>query len=422
MGYYIHTMHALTFLTKSEVRKISLKYGTPVFVYDKKTLQRQAAEFLAFPNAYGLIVRYAMKANPLPAILKIFDKSGLYIDASSGYEVERAIKSGIQPKKIMLTTQEVPDNLNELVEHGIYFNACSLYQLERFGELFSGGELSIRINPGLGSGGTHRTNVGGPAASFGIWYEYIEDIFRIAKKYKLHIKKIHTHIGSGSDPEIWQKVASMSLHYVELFPEVETLNLGGGFKVDRMNDSKTVNLQKVGGVVKHSFEEFYKKTGRKIHLEVEPGTFLIAKGGSLITKVRDIVSTGKSGFNFLKVDAGMHTILRPSLYGAQHPLVIVGTKETSSYKDYVVVGNCCESGDILTPKDGEPEEIGVRRLQEASTRDLLVIEWVGAYCSAMNVKNYNSFPSPTEVMLETDGTVSVIKNRQSLEQMTENEV
>ena len=101
---------------------------------------------------------------------------------------------------------------------GVKFNACSLHQLEVYGKAMPNTELGVRINPGLGSGGTNRTNVGGPASSFGIWHEYIPQIFEIAKKYGLKIIRIHTHIGSGSDPKVWQKVASMSLGTVEKFP------------------------------------------------------------------------------------------------------------------------------------------------------------------------------------------------------------
>lgn len=90
---------------------------------------------------------------------------------------------------------------------GVEFNATSLHQLETYGKLFPHTHTSIRVNPGMGSGGTNRTNVGGPASSFGIWHEYLEEAKIIAKKYHLTITKLHTHIGSGSDPEVWKKVA-----------------------------------------------------------------------------------------------------------------------------------------------------------------------------------------------------------------------
>jgi len=413
-------MEKLKFLTKEKAKEIVGKYGTPVFVYDQKTLEEQAQKVLNFPNAYGLTVRYAMKANPLKGILSVFDNLGIHIDASSENEAYRAMMVGIPAENIMLTSQELPKRIKDVIDRGVYFNACSLNQLEEFGKAFPGRELSIRINPGLGSGGVNRTNVGGPSASFGIWHEQVDEVFNLVEKYALHVKKIHTHIGSGSDPEVWEKVASMSLKYVEMFKEVETLNLGGGFKVARMENEESINLENVGQNIKKTFEDFYNKTQRKIHLEIEPGTFLMANSGSLISTIKDIVSTGEGGFEFLKLDTGMDSILRPSLYGAQHPLITLSAGTQS--KDYVVVGHCCESGDILTPKSGDPEELDTRKLPQVSKGDLMVIEGVGAYCSSMNAKNYNSFLSPNEVLIDSDGMLSLIKKKQTLEQVMENEI
>ena len=90
---------------------------------------------------------------------------------------------------------------------GVEFNATSLHQLETYGKIYPGTNTSIRVNPGMGSGGTNRTNVGGPGSSFGIWHEHLEEVKEIAIKYDLTITKLHTHIGSGSDPEVWKRVA-----------------------------------------------------------------------------------------------------------------------------------------------------------------------------------------------------------------------
>ncbi|HNN82345.1 MAG TPA: diaminopimelate decarboxylase, partial [Leptospiraceae bacterium] len=163
----------LKFLTEEETRSIAKEFGTPVFVYSQKEIESRCDIALAFPNEYGLTVRYAMKANPNNAILKIMKKKGIHIDASSGFEVERALLAGFKPSEIMLTSQELPSNLKEIVERGTMFNACSLHQLESFGKLFPNQEVSVRINPGLGSGATQKTDVGGTTSAFGIWHEYI---------------------------------------------------------------------------------------------------------------------------------------------------------------------------------------------------------------------------------------------------------
>ncbi len=405
----------LNFLYKKEVKAIAEDYGTPVFVYNEAKLLKQAKAALSFKAPFGLTVRYAMKANPNSHIVKFLYKQGIQIDASSGYEAERAILAGVLPGHILITSQEIPNNLKELVEKGVLFNACSLHQLESYGKLFPGSLVGVRINPGLGSGHSNRTNVGGPSSSFGVWHEYIDKVNEIADKYKLTINRLHTHIGSGSDPDVWTKVATMSLEQVKKFPDVVTLDLGGGFKVARMQDEIGTNLKTIAPVIYKALKSFYKETGRKIELEIEPGTYLVANTGSLVTKVHDIVDTGDEGYTFLKVDSGMTEIMRTTLYGAQHPLVIVG--ESKGNKKYVVVGHCCESGDILTPYPGDPEAIAERLLQKAEIGDLLVVEGAGAYCAYMSAQNYNSFPLRPEVTKTLDGKFVEICKRETLQEM-----
>lgn len=412
----MNQIETLAFLTPGEVTSVAQKHGTPVFVYDEATLRRQADAALAFPAPFGLTVRYAMKANPNSHVLGVFNDKNVQIDASSGFEAERAIRAGVAPENILITSQELPKNLKELVGLGVEFNACSLHQLQEYGKQFPGTDVSIRINPGLGSGHSNRTNVGGPSSSFGIWHEYIDEVLAVAERHSLTIKRLHTHIGSGSDPDVWTKVAQMSLEQVTLLPDVEILDLGGGFKVARMQDEIATDLQVVGPVIAEALERFYKDTGRKLKLEIEPGTFLVANAGSLVTTVHDIVDTGESGYTFLKVDTGMTEIMRPSLYGAQHPLIVVNDRP-KEHKKYVVVGHCCESGDLLTPYPGDPEAIADRLLQTAAIGDLMVIEGAGAYCAYMSAQNYNSFPLRPEVMKRLDGSFVEICRRETLDEM-----
>lgn len=403
-------------------KKIAAKFETPCYVYDEASLVKQAKVALAFPNAFGLTVRYAMKAASNAAILKLFDKLGLHIDASSAFEVERAIRAGIDPTHISLSSQQLPKNLKEIVKSGVLYNACSLHQLEAFGKIARGGEVGVRINPGLGSGGTQRTNVGGPASSFGIWHEYIPQIKAVAEKYRLKIVRIHTHIGSGSDPLVWQKVAKMSIATVEQFEDVHTLDMGGGFKVARVAGEKSTDLQKIGKPVAKEIRDFAKRTGRKIRFEIEPGTFLLANCAAVIATVQDMCDTGKDGYKFLKLDSGMTDVLRPSIYGAQHPISIVQNRPSKKTEKYIVVGHCCESGDILTPAPADPEALAPRLMQKAEIGDICIIGGAGAYCSSMSPSNYNSYPASPEVMLLKNGKLRLIRRRQTPEQITENEL
>ena len=158
------------------------------------------------------------------------------------------------------------------------------------------------------------------------------------------------------------------------------------------------------------------------------------------------MDTGSNGHHFVKLNTGMDAITRPSLYGARHPIIVVPSVRIlyrttaasiliSSIQDeerrkipfaerpvqeYIVVGHCCETGDMLTQSLGGAFE--KRTLHKAEIGDVVVIEGAGAYCSAMCTKNYNSFPELEELLLKSDGEFVVIRKRQTLEQMIQNEV
>lgn len=416
-------MELIPFLTADLVRRIQNEHGTPVYVYDQETLETQADRVLAFPNAYGLIARYAMKACPSAAVLKVLTGRGLHVDASSGYEAERAMRMGVPADHIQITAQQVPDNLGELLDLGVRFNACSLAQIEAAGAARPGTEISLRINPGLGSGHSNRTNVGGPAASFGIWHEYLDVALGIAKQHQLKVSRMHTHIGSGSDPEVWERVALMSLEICSRIDGATSLSLGGGYKVGRMKGEVSTDLQKIGLHIVEAFRAHAQKHGQELELEVEPGTFLVANACALVSTAIDVVDTGEDGYRFVKIDSGMTELLRPSLYGAQHPIETVPAVDGERpHVEYIVAGHCCESGDVLTPAPDDPEGLQPRMLTETRPGDAVVIGGAGAYCSGMSAKNYNSFPEAAEVMLMKDGSVELIRRRQTLDQLLQNEV
>merc|ERR1712003_467764 len=144
-----------------------------------------------------------------------------------------------------------------------------------------------------------------------------------------------------------------------------------------MGDEKTTDLGEIGAPVTEAFKEFASEHGRKLHLEIEPGTYLVANAGALVTKIQDKVTT--SDHTFLKMDAGMTDVLRPSLYGAIHPITNLpgsGNSEDvgTSTESVVVVGHCCESGDLMTPKPGEPEALGERELRKSEIGDFLIMD------------------------------------------------
>jgi len=414
------TQHRLPFGSDATIQDLCTKYGTPLFIHDENSYRRQGRQALDAPNAYGLTVRYAMKANPHGMVLRIFDRLGIEFDASSSHEVKRALAAGIAPQKIQLTSQKMLDRqeLKEIVEMGVIYNGTSLEQLRLFADLYPGhvGPLSVRINPGLGSGHNKRTNTAGQGASFGIWHEYLPEVLAMAHRHRLTISRLHTHVGSGSDWRIWQKAAQLTLDLARHFPDVERINLGGGFKIERMNPERSIDLQKAFRPVKRAFEGFAQSTCRRLGLEIEPGTYLAANPCILVARIDDIVDTGAGGYRFLKIDASMTELLRPMIYGARHPIRLLDKGEAVS-DEYVVVGTCCESGDIFTPKEGDPEGIDTIMLPPAERGDFVAIMGAGAYGSAMSAKNYNSRPICAEVMILADGSDRLITSRQRPEDM-----
>ena len=142
------------FLSSAQAAEVKERFGTPCYVYDRLSLESSARHTLAFPAPYGFTLRYAMKANPSLGVLRVFRDLGVHIDASSDFEVERAMRAGFTPDQIQLTSQMPSRRLAEFVGNGVRYNACSLHQLEQFGTIAPGGSCAVRINPGLGSGST----------------------------------------------------------------------------------------------------------------------------------------------------------------------------------------------------------------------------------------------------------------------------
>jgi diaminopimelate decarboxylase len=258
--------------------------------------------------------------------------------------------------------------------------------------------VSVRINPAFGRGHNNRTSTGGVSASFGIWHERIDEVITLAKSAGVTIDRLHIHIGSGADPAIWKEVIERSLGIVQKFPDVTTLDIGGGYKVHRYDTEKETNMVDITNMFSENLQSFAEKTGRKIGLEIEPGTYFIAHAGALVAQVDDIVDTGEDGYIFLRLNTGMNDFLRSTLYGARHKIEVIN--ESTATKEYVVVGHNCESGDILSPAANNPEGIETRLLKEAQIGDEIRIYDTGAYCASMRAKGYNSFPDAVEIMVE----------------------
>jgi hypothetical protein len=217
-----------------------------------------------------------------------------------------------------------------------------------------------------------------------------------------------------------RKSPPRALALVGRFPTVRTLNLGGGYKVARVAAEKGTDPQVVGAPVKIAFEKFAQADGRRLRLEIEPGTFLVANAGAVLARVQDIVSTGAR--EFLKLDSGMTEILRPRSTVRSTRCTSIPRRppaRRAPTSSSVTAANLATSS---AARPGEPETLATRDLPEARPGDPCVIGGAGAYCAGMSTKNYNSFPEAPEVLLRRDGSVALIRRRQSLEQILQNEL
>ncbi|MBN1607515.1 MAG: diaminopimelate decarboxylase [Polyangiaceae bacterium] len=413
------------------------QYGTPLYLYDERTIVERCRNVLAMPNAFGLHAGYAMKANANRAIVQLVAREGIGIDASSLNEVRRARMAGIASRRIVLTTQEVPEGadrseLETLMSEGLLYNACSLRQLHLVAEFAARtrARLSMRVNPGVGSGETVTRNTGDNYSSFGIHMTQLAEATSQARKRGLTIEQVHVHIGSGGDPAVWQSNVDRMLAITEqYFPSARTLNLGGGFKEARMPEEIAADVQALGHYAERRFRQFAERTGRRLVMAVEPGTYVMANSGYLVTSVIDKKWSGPEGFEFLVVNGGMECNTRPALYGSRHPFYVVSANGSVLSSDFdpavkqqpgrVVAGRCCESGDSQT-LDAEGHVVP-RPMADPSVGDYVVIGGVGAYCASMSVFNYNSHRQAPEVLLREDGSLQLIRRRQTLEQITANE-
>lgn len=373
----------------------------PYFEYSRPALRSRAADVMAATEQlpFGRTVRFAAKANPHAEIIALFDTVGLHFDASSSYEAADLLEMGIAGDKISLSSQQPAHNLDELLQAGVRYTATSLRQLELYcTHPARSGAVGLRVNPGVGSGQNNRTTTGGVNSSFGLWHEYLADALAVAAAHDVKITCLHVHVGSGADPNVWGEVMDVALSLVDQLPDVTTLDIGGGYKVHRYGQEPETDMVAVCSVFADKVRTYAERTGRQLHLEIEPGTWLVAHAGVLKAEIVDIVDTGAAGHTFLRINTGMNDILRPSMYGAQHRIGI--DNGATEERPYVVVGHNCESGDILTPAPGEPEGIEPRMLPVAGIGDTLVIHDVGAYCQSMSAKGYNSYPSAGTVFVD----------------------
>jgi len=407
-----------TEISGHSVNELAEKFGTPCYVYDAQIIREQIEKLRQFD-----VIRFAQKANSNIAILDLMRKNGVLVDAVSSGEVFRAISAGYEyngePDPVVFTADIFDRAALELVvDKNIHVNCGSPDMIEQLGQRAPGREITLRINPGFGHGHSAKTNTGGETSKHGIWHDQLEDCIALAAKYELAVSGLHMHIGSGTDFEHLSQVCeAMQKTAMRVGSSIKTISAGGGLPTPYKETDTGLDVDRYFQLWDKTRKELESEFGHSISLEIEPGRFLVAESGFLLTEIRAIKHMG--GNLFYLVDAGFNNLARPILYGAYHPMSIAFSGESSDQSQPVIVGGpLCESGDIFTQEDGG--FVCTRELPVAQVGDNLVIECAGAYGYVMS-SNYNSKPFSAEVLI--DGSeLNLIRKRQSSEDLIAGEV
>ncbi|HVT29300.1 MAG TPA: diaminopimelate decarboxylase [Lacipirellulaceae bacterium] len=405
---------------------LARQFGTPLYVYNAAMITQKLAELSTFD-----IVRYAQKACSNIAILDLIRRHGALIDCVSAGEIHRAMTAGFKPGQTqhppeIVYTADIFDReaLKLVVEHDIHVNCGSPDMIDQYGEARgrSPAGITLRINPGFGHGHSQKVNTGGAHSKHGIWHEQLEECIERAAKHKLSITGLHMHIGSGTDLEhLSQVCGAMEKAALGVGSSIISISAGGGLPVPYRVGQELVNISAYFQLWDAARHRLATEFGHELSLEIEPGRYLVAESGYLISEIRAIKTAGENTFYLL--DAGFNNLARPILYGAYHPMAIcpkdggTGTPGARSTREIIVGGPLCESGDIFTQDEGG--FVTHRSLPEAKVGDFLVIGCAGAYSYAM-ASNYNSKPLVAEVLID-NGRPYLIRRRQTLADLIEGE-
>ena len=410
------------------VAELASIYGTPLYVYDAEIIRRRCRDLAAWDT-----VRFAQKACSNLAVLDLVRREGVLVDAVSTGEIHRAFAAGypahaprqagadgLPPADPIVYTADIFDraSLDAVVKHGIHVNCGSADMIEQLAERMPGAAITLRVNPGFGHGHSQKTNTGGEGSKHGIWHADIPDVLRRAEWAGLQVSGLHMHIGSGTDLAHLAEVAeALERVAIEVGRSLTTVSAGGGLPVPYKPGEVHADLSGYFTLWDATRKRLEDRFGHRVRLEIEPGRYLTAESGFVITEVRAVKTQGAR--KYLLVDAGFNTLARPVLYGSYHPMSIcpAGGTAVAETEEVSVGGPLCESGDIFTQTDGG--FVASRPLPRAAVGDYLVIEIAGAYGFVM-ASNYNSKPLPAEVLID-GGQARVVRSRQTPEDLIRGE-
>ncbi len=380
--------HVLTPVSTNDdatLRAVAEAFGTPVYVYDLDAVSAQVGRLRrAFLEAE---LFYAVKANPCGAVLRRLAELGLGAEVITEGELARALRAGFSPEHILLGGPRQDAELVAAAQAARvgWVSIDSLSQAQYWATQPGSSRFLVRLNPALDPRTHEHLATGAATSKFGMPFD---ETVQVAEMLGNRLAGFHVHIGSqiaGVDP--YDEVFRQLERLLERFPHGQTLDLGGGFAVPDF-----------------PLEAFAEKVGAFVgarQLLLEPGRFLVAESGTLLTKVLHV----KPGsVKHVICDAGMADLLRPALYGARHPIRVLGKDGPTEIVD--IDGPLCENADRLGR--------GVA-LPKVGPGDLLAVAEAGAYGLTMSSR-YASSLRPAEVVLE-NGAARLVTERESVEDL-----
>lgn len=394
-------------------KELAKEYGTPLYVYSENKIRKNLRNLKeSFQKHYhNTRILYACKANTSLAILRVLRSEGAEIDAVSPGEVFLALEAGFKPEQILFTGTSVgEEEQGYLLAKGVRMNIDSVSQMSKMLEVEVPKLVSVRINPEVGAGHHEHVITAGIDAKFGVLEENAVRAYSMALDSGVEGFGIQMHIGSGiMEVEYYLRAVQKFLEVAKKVKDsvkisYEFIDLGGGIGVPYKPDEIEVDLdvfsRRLLSFVITKLNEF--GLGRP-EIWIEPGRYIVADSGMLLTKVTTIKMV--PGKTFLGVDAGFNTLIRPAMYGSYHHILSASGLDQPLEK-YDVYGPLCESGDIFARN---------RSIPMVTEGEILAIMNAGAYGYSMS-SQYNSRPRAAEVMVK-NGEHRLIRSRETLKDL-----
>jgi diaminopimelate decarboxylase len=396
-----------------DLEALALREGTPLHVYSAAAIRQRIDGLQAALQGMDALVCYAVKANSNLAILQLMAGSGVGADIVSGGELWRALRAGIAPEKIVFSgVGKREDEIAQALDAGIArFNVESRAELDLLQQLSQArgvvAHAAVRINPDVDARTHAKISTGKSENKFGVAVAEARQWFAAQAQWPdVRLDGLHMHIGSQIlelEP-LRQALRRLARFWRELAlagHAITSIDVGGGLGVRYREGEQPLAASDYVAAIRDALDGF---DGRIV---LEPGRYLVAEAGMLLTRVLRSKQGGER--EFLVVDAAMNDLLRPSLYDAWHDIVrIGGTPATEAVYD--IVGPVCETGDTFALS---------RTLPRCAAGDLLAIAGTGAYGASM-ASTYNSRPLAAEVLVD-GGRYAVVRRRQGFDDMVAGE-